>query len=60
MAMGKKFGKGRDTLQDKLQAMLELTGWQAELARAALKQVGEMARKGKPGPGAKRKSRPRP
>jgi hypothetical protein len=60
MAMAKKFGKRRDTLEDKLRAILELTGWQAELARAALKQVGETARKGRAGPDARGKSGPQP
>jgi len=57
--MVKKFGRGGSTLEDKLLGILELTGWQAELARAALKQAREAAGRGRGRPGAKGKSGPR-
>lgn len=54
--MGKKLGKGPNTIEQTLRAMLELAGWQAELARAGLRQIAEPAGRGRGRPGSKGKS----
>ena len=57
--MGKKLGKGPRTIEQTLQAMLELAGWQAELAQAGLRQIAEPAGRGRGRPGSKAKPGPR-
>ncbi|KKL09565.1 hypothetical protein LCGC14_2564610, partial [marine sediment metagenome] len=40
-AMGKKTGKDAQSLEEVFRAMVELAGWQAELARSGLRLLKE-------------------
>ncbi len=41
--MGKKFRRDESSVQGKLEAIVQLIGWQAQLARSALKQARQEA-----------------
>ena len=53
--MPEKFRKGGKTVEEMLEGIVELAGWQVELARAALREVRQAPAKGRRrgGPGAK-------